>query len=233
MKTSLAIAGICFVIVLSAPSAAAQTSSYHCWFRVPAAQGPGGTVYSSAVFATTSSAGVLAADWYKYITGTYPDANGAHASGTCQQFSSQPQQQQYSLSLEEKNWTADKLTIVNVNYTPGQGAATPAPKPAAPPATPAAAPSGPALHYYCVSKPGQVFTYFSAAFDTPETDARIIASKYDMFLQVKYHRKSNGLWSCPAFASLAAAQTDEQKQINQLKATNQQVVETGWTYAAQ
>jgi hypothetical protein len=77
-----------------------------------------------------------------------------------------------------------------------------------------------------------VVTYFSASFDTPQSDARILASAFDMFLQTKYHRKSDGLWSCPVFPTLAAAQADEQKQIDQLHATNQKVVETGWTYTA-
>jgi hypothetical protein len=146
MKTSLAIAGTFFAIVLSAPGAAAQGTSYHCWFKVPAAQGAAGSVYSSEVFATTSSAGTIAGDWYDFITKNYPDANAAHASGTCERFSAQTDQQDASLSLEEKNWTASNLKIVKVNYTPGQGAAAPAPKPAAPSASSASEQSGSASH---------------------------------------------------------------------------------------
>ena len=232
MKTSLA-AGILLVLVLAASSASAQTqtASYHCWFRVDAQNGPPwGTMYSSEVFGTTLAAGAIVQDWYTYMLATYPVGTGRQSS-TCEQFSSQPAQQQYSLSMEEKNWTSSALTIVHVNYTPGDGAKAPPPKPAAPPAAPAHV-TGPAKHYYCVSKPGQVITYFSASFDTPQSDARILASAYDMFLQEKYHRKSDGLWSCPVFPTLAAAQADEQKQIDQLHATNQKVVETGWTYTA-
>ncbi|MGD0842415.1 MAG: hypothetical protein ABSA32_14780 [Candidatus Acidiferrales bacterium] len=146
MKTLLAIAGILIAIVLSAPGAAAQGTSYHCWFKVPAAQGVAGSVYSSEVFATTSSAGTIAGDWYDFVIKNYPDANAAHASGTCERFSAQTDQQESSLSLEEKNWTASNLKIVKVNYTPGQGAAAPAPKPAAPPAPAAAEQSGSASH---------------------------------------------------------------------------------------
>jgi hypothetical protein len=231
---SLLVAGVFLALVVSAPgaSAQAQTSFYHCWYRVDAQNGPPwGTIYSSEVFGTTVAAGTIASDWYKYVVGTYPVGSGRQ-SGTCESFSAQAAQQQYSLSMEEKNWTSSALTIVHVNYAPGDGAKVPPPKPAAPAAPPAAAPSGPMHHYYCVSKPGQAITYFSAVFDTPETDARILASKFDMFLQTKYHRKTNGLWSCPESPSSAAAQADEQKQIDQLHATNQQVVETGWTYGA-
>jgi len=232
MKRLLAVTGIFVALVLAAPSASAQTQtwSYHCWFRVDAQNGPPwGTMYSSEVFGTTLAASVIVQDWYTYIAATHP-YGAARASGTCEVFSSSPDSQKYSLSLEEKSWTANDLTIVNVNYTPGDGAKAPPPKPAAPPAAPAQV-TGPAMHYYCLSKPGQVITYFSAAFDTPESDARILASAYDMFLQEKYHRKSDGLWSCPVFPTLADAQADEQKQVNQLHSTNQQVVETGWTYA--
>jgi hypothetical protein len=232
MKNSLAVIVVLLALFHAAPSASAQTqaTSYHCWFRVDAQNGPPwGTMYSSEVFGTAMAAGRLVEDWYKFINATYPASTG-RSSGTCESFSSQPEQQQYSLSLEENNWTSSQLTIVQVKYLPGDGAAAPPPKPAAPAAPAAAQVSGPAHHYYCVSKPGQVITYFSAAFDTPVTDARILASKFDMFLQMKYQRKSNGLWSCPESPTLAAAQAAEQKQVDQLHATNQRVVETGWTY---
>lgn len=233
MKTPLTACGIFLAVALSAPGAAAQQSwYYHCWYRVTPPQGPGGTVYSSEVFRTTMAASTLAQDWSKFIIGTYSVSLAHYSSSTCETFSPTPDGQKYSLSLEERSWTANDLTIVDVNYTPGDGAAAPPPKPVSAPAPAAAQVTGPMLHYYCVSKPGQVITYFSAAFDTPLSDARILASGFDDFLQEKYNRKSEGLWSCPVFATLAAAQADEQKQIDQLHAANQKVVETGWTYAA-
>ncbi|HXQ24904.1 MAG TPA: hypothetical protein VN822_00710 [Candidatus Acidoferrales bacterium] len=118
------------------------------------------------------------------------------------------------------------------SHTAVVASAPPPPPAAAAPAPHAATASGAAHHYYCVSKPGQVITYFSAAFDSAETDARIISGRYDAFLQTQYQRKSNGLWSCPDLPSQAAARADLQKQIDALRTTNQQVIETGWTYAA-
>jgi hypothetical protein len=100
----LSIFAIAFGCVTPGVSAQ-QPYYYHCWFGVPGAGGPGGTMYSSGVIAAWPTQG-LEAD----IVGKYSPSRNTSAS-TCRRFSASPDQQQYSMSMEEKKM--DRQSVQN------------------------------------------------------------------------------------------------------------------------
>ena len=228
-----------------AASASPPKYFYHCWYTIPDAQAnPGGTIYASGVVTVGSAADDISSDWRIYMLTKYRAASNTGASGACERLSASATEQQLSMSAEEKQWTARKLTIVHADYAFGQGATA-----AGPP--PAQAASATGTYMYCASDIGTSPVYFSDFFAVqlpaapqhriaPNDPVQQLFQKVDAdflaFIRKKYNYKTNSNYptGCPNFGSgsgaLVQAQESRQKLEDQAKASKEQVIETGWTY---
>jgi hypothetical protein len=225
------------------PGVSAQDGYYfHCWYRAPAHGAPGGTVYSSGVFSVTSPEENPINDWNKYIRVKF-GLNADKNSGICERFGARAAQQQNSLGMEKKNWAAEKLKIVDVDYEAGDGeivgppdltplmasmatAAEASPSTQHRPVRPANL-----MYYYCSSEQGATTIYFSGAFDTMDQTSTTMTAAFKAFLKAKYSFDSESPVCFGNYTSIGDVQTEEQKRMATMRDSKKwKVIDTGWTY---
>jgi hypothetical protein len=227
---------VCAFAIILAPQASAQTNYFVCTFTLASPQGS--TAYVTGMIEARAELADVDSSWERYARATYHPAD-ARSHGNCLALSSDPKiRQKQATDLTAKKWdtAAQKLLPENWGYTPPPARPSntavehTSNQPAAVPARQATASDG-ILHYFCVSNPGQPITYFTAAFDSTESNGRVIDGRFGMYLGAQYHKAPQSGPSCPTFPSAAAARAEEERRIHALRSTNQNVVITSWTYA--
>ena len=244
-----------------APPPPGKQTPYHCYFDVVLpSDRKHTTMYTNGVFYSDEERPWIDFWWSEYIHSTYHITN-ANVAPNCAPFPADPAKQQSAMSSDETNWKLHNYNIVHVDWkptkTPPAGESEPAgPEIAAghrlnqpiinPPAqspAPAAAavhglppastpPPGRVYHYYCSSEMGFPTIYFSAAFDTTDTNPIPMEEGYKRFLEQKYAYKSPNQLACFGnYSTLAEVQADMQKRAHDMRASGKwKVVDTGWTW---
>ncbi|HKV06331.1 MAG TPA: hypothetical protein VJO53_14645 [Candidatus Acidoferrales bacterium] len=243
-RASLAAAAILSVLAFAAPpSSTQQIAAFQCVATSVAPGAAQATIYVSELIPMAASQrNVLTGAWRKFVQANYHLESVA--SAICNPLSSDAAIQQRVLTAEANAWQQSGLTVVQVNWKPGQaGNSAPAsaaslysaaPGPAnlaAPPAPPAPAPvadpASAANASYCYSDDRKPTVYISDAFyimGLPPGSPWSAA--FNKFLAQKYGYK--GTVTCKSSSTIVTAQSMilDQRDAWQKK----QIVETDWTY---
>jgi hypothetical protein len=241
----------------SAPAASAAGQGYYTLCRFQGQQDGHPIMYVTPIIHTTAAAGTIHQDFYTYVTTTYDLSKVQYGSGYCEQVSSSPAQQAYTMSLIEKQWVASKTVVTHIDWTdtPAEVAATNAKVSSA--AAAAAVPTAAADQNYvvCASERDGPVIYVSEVFTgvmppapagasrgngwAQRADEAAFQAPFLAFLQKKYAFKSGsnypvecGVTFAPNAGGLQAAQKYKQSLEDLAKQNKKQIVETGWTNSA-
>lgn len=245
--------------VASTPSLHAQTQPSYTLCRYQGQQDAHPIIYVTPIIRSTSAlAADISQNFNKYMTASYDLSKIQYGRGYCQQVSASADQQAYTLSQLQAQWTASKTVVTNIDWTdtPAENAAVDAKMAAS--AAAAAVPTAAADQHYVFCNSARVevaggVEYFSDIFPAvtlPEQAAgggkggnggnhvNAVAAfqrPFFAFLQKTYGYKDSGNYptECaigypPTAGGLQQAQAAKKQLQDLARQHKAQIVETGW-----